>query len=206
MRAFIENNLQKILNHYLALDPESENRLAALQDKIVTIEFLSVNCIFQLVFNDSEIILKTTDFATPNTIIKGTPLSLLHMTLTPDDRKRFFADDVTIEGDLELGQKVIDLFDSIEIDWEEYLSHWIGDVPAHQIGRFANHFKNFSQNLRSTLLQNIKEYVHEEIDVFPPTEALQDFYHDVDNLRMDTDRLEARIVRLTNLMNAEDKV
>lgn len=197
MRTFIERNLQTILNHYLALDPESKTRLKALQNKIITIELQNINCTFQLIFSDEEMTLKFSDLLPANTIIKGTPLTLLHMSLNTSDRKRFFAEDVIIEGEIELGQKVIDLLDELEIDWEEYLSHWIGDIPAHQTGRLAKSIKNFSKNLRETLLQNINEYAHEEINLFPPREEIQDFFTDVDNLRMDVDRLEARIEKLT---------
>ena len=196
MRTFIEKNLQTILNHYLALDPESKTRLKDLQNKIVTIELLNINFIFQLVFIDEEIILKTSELLQANTLIKGTPFSLLHMSLRPSDRKRFFTDDVSIEGEIELGQKVIDLFDALEIDWEEYLSHWIGDVPAHQAGRFAKKMKHFSTQLRETILENVNEYAHEEVNLFPPREEIQDFFNDIDTLRMDMDRLEARIEKL----------
>lgn len=203
MRSFIEKNLQSILNHYLALDPESASRLLNMQNKSVKIELLDVNLIFQLIFTSDEIQLKTNDFIPANATIRGTPISLMHMAISKDNRKKFFEDDVTIEGDVALGQKVIDLFDSLEIDWEEYLSHWIGDIPAHQTGRVVRHFKNFTQQFRKTITQNMNEYVHEEVNLCPPREALQDFFHDVDNLRMDTDRLEARIAKLQSIMEKE---
>lgn len=203
MRTFIEKNMQTMLNHYLALDPESAQRLSVIHGKVVTIEFVNIGFVFQMLFTESEIKLKSTDLLKADTIIKGTPLSLLHMSLSRDDRKRFFAEDVTIEGDLECGQKVIDLFDSFEMDWEEYLSHWIGDVPAHQSGRFVRNLKNFSKNLHATFLQNTNEYIHEETNLCPPPEALQDFFHDIDSLRMDTDRLEARIEKLMKTMDTK---
>ena len=198
--------LPKALNRYLALDPESKRRLQKLENKVITIKLLvnetpfykETNSEFQLLFTAEGIQLKTEAFSSPDTIIKGTPLSLLHMALAHhDDRKKFFSDDVAIEGNIELGQQVIDLFDALEIDWEEYLSHWIGDVSAYQVMRFAKKLNTFRRRFKSTLTQNINEYVHEEINLFPPLEALQDFYHDVDVLRMDTDRLEARVMQLT---------
>jgi ubiquinone biosynthesis protein UbiJ len=195
MRAFFEKNLQVILNRYLSLDPESAYRIKALKNHVITIELNGLALIFQLVFTESNIQVKTNDFSNPDTTIKGTPLSLLHMTLT-SDRKKFFAENVIIEGNLELGQQVIDLFDTLEIDWEEYISRMTGDVPAHQIHRAASHLKIFTTRLRKTLMHNINEYVHEEKNLFPAPEALQDFFQEVDILRMDTDRLEARIAQL----------
>ena len=188
--------LQKALNSYLALDPESSARLSRLQGKRVAIELLNIDLYFQLYFTETKIELKPKEDIKPDTIIKGTPLSLLHMTLARDDRKRFFAEDVTIEGNIDLGQQVIDLFDAIEIDWEEYASRWMGDVSAHQLGRLVRRVTGFSARVRQTTQQNINEYVHEEINLFPPKESLQDFFHDIDLLRMDVDRLEARIEKI----------
>ena len=200
----ITNYLPIALNRYLALDPESHTRLHRLQNKIVEIELLvnetplyreSKNN-FQLVFTETGIEVKTVEFSHPDTYIKGTPLSLLRMAFSREDRKKFFSDDVAIEGNIELGQQVIDLFDSLEIDWEEYLSRWIGDAPAHQMARFTNKIKVISKRFHSALQQNINEYTHEEINLFPPPEELQDFYHDIDALRMDVDRLDARVQQL----------
>ncbi len=193
MQHFFINILKKGLNQYLALDPESKNRLAKLQGKVVTIEFLGLNLSLQLIFLQNEIELKTRDFLPPNTHIQGTPLTLLRMTLTGGDRKHFFSDDVTITGDLDLGQQVIDLFDHLDIDIEEYASKWLGDVPAHQVGRIVKNVKKFHERVQEVLLQNVNEYVHEEANLFPTGEELQDFFADVDEIREDVDRMAARI-------------
>lgn len=201
----ITDYLPRALNRYLALDPESHQRLLQLQNKIVTIELIvnetplykKSSGQFQIHFSATGIKLKTTDFSAENTIIKGTPLSLLRMAITKEDRKKFFSDDVAIEGNIELGQQVIALFDSLEIDWEDYLSRWVGDISAYQLTRFAKKIRTMSNRFRATVTQNVNEYMHEEINLFPAPEALQDFFHDVDTLRVDADRLEVRIQKLT---------
>lgn len=201
MRALIEKNLQTLLNHYIQLDPESKTRLEKLENKIVMIELLNINLIFQLIFTKDEILIQSFPLLEPHTTIKGTPLSLLHMSLRPKSRKQFFSDDVSIVGEIELGQKVIELFDSLEIDWEEHLSHWMGDIPAHQVGKIVGKFKRFSTNVREVLLQNINEYTHEEIPLFPAVEEIENFFGEVDALRMSIDRLDSKIARLTNTVN-----
>ncbi len=194
----LANILQTALNRYLDLDPESKKRLHKLQNKIVTIELLGPGLIFQLSFDEDRVQLNWDNFAKPDTYIKGSPLTLLHLSLTKGDRKQFFSDDVSIEGNLDLGQDVIDLFDHLDIDWEEYLSHCIGDVSAHQVGRFVHGLKKFNQRVYETLSQNVNEYIHEEVMLFPPREALQDFFTEVDELRMDVDRMEAKVMQLKN--------
>jgi ubiquinone biosynthesis protein UbiJ len=187
---------QKALNYYLSLDPDSSRRLAKLQNKIVKIDLLGIDATFFLIFSAQDVRLATATDRKVNTFIKGTPLRLLHMSLSGNDRKQFFADDISIEGNLELGQQVIDLFDQMEIDWEEKLSQFVGDVSAHRVGNVARQIKSWVQQTRDTFVQNTNEYIHEEINLFPPREALRDFFQDVDELRMDVDRIEARISRL----------
>ena len=188
--------LEAALNQYLALDPETPQRLQKLAGKIVKMELLGIGMVFYLVFTDQKIEIKFAEPATPDTVIKGSPLSLLHMALTTENRKQFFADDVTMEGNLDLGQHVIDLFDQLDIDWEDYLSRWVGDVPAYQFARFSRGVKDFFSRTREIMTQNVNEYVHEEAELFPAREALHDFFQDIDTLRMDVDRLEARVEQL----------
>jgi ubiquinone biosynthesis protein UbiJ len=199
MSLFLEK-IQQLFNQYIALDPESKNRLITLHKKVITVELKALDgLVFQLYFFKDKIYIKNSDFLPADTIIKGTPLSLLHLSLAPKQRKKFFAEDVSMEGNLELGQQVIALLDELEIDWEEYISQWVGDIPAHKMGYFAKKIKAFSINLAETLLENINEFTHEEIHLFPPPEELEDFFQEVDTLRMDVDRLDAKI---NNLMQS----
>jgi len=194
IKHFINESLEKALNTYLALDPESEKRLASLNGKIVTIELSPNPVIFHLIFMQHKVQLVSGGEFKADTIIKGTPLRLLHLSFSHQkDRQKFFADDISIQGNLELGQQVIDLFDQVEIDWEEHLSRFIGDSPSHQIGRITSRIRNWTEQVKDTLMQDINEYLHEEIQLVPPLEAVKDFFTDVDLLRMDTDRLDARV-------------
>lgn len=199
MKQLVLESLQTALNAYLALDPATKTHYLGLQGKIVQLEILGIHWTFQLIFTDNKVQI-TEPLQTADAIIKGTPLSLIHVAFTRENRHRFFTEDVIIQGNAELGQQVLDLFDHIEIDWEEGVSRWIGDAPAHYLGRLVNHFKNWQQATTHTLLDNLREFIHEEIILFPPREAIQDFYVEVDHLRMDVDRLEARINRLTNTL------
>jgi len=193
--------LEKAINRYLALDPESKERIAALQGKTVTVEMKNVPLTVQMHFSDKNIKLKWQNFVEPDLIIRGTPLNLLHMSLTPPDKRQaFFAEDVVIEGNMELAQHVLAIFAELDIDWEEYFSRWMGDVPAYQTGRLVRKFKKFSRTVRESFMDYMNEYCHEEINVVPPVEALQDFFKEVDELRLDVDRIAARVELLKQKM------
>jgi ubiquinone biosynthesis protein UbiJ len=188
--------LQKALNRYLSLDPESAKRMERLQNKTVLIELTGLNEKFFLFFATDGVRLLRDDNLVPDTVIRGTPLRLLHLTLTPATRQQFFSDDVSITGNLEVGQQVIHLFDEMEIDWEDQLSKIIGDASAYRLGSMARKLKGWLDDSKESLLQDVNEFLHEEKKLVPTSEALQDFYRDIDVLRMDADRLDARIQQL----------
>lgn len=200
---FFNNTLQKALNAYLAFDPESTRRLHALSGKVVTVKLLATGMVFHLTFTDTEIEIQSDEPPHSDTIIQGTPLRLFHLALSRKNRQQFFSDDVSITGNLELGQLVIDLFDDMEIDWEEMLSKVIGDVSSHHVSNFFSKIKAWIGDSKDIVLQDVSEYVQEEVGFFPPREALEDFYHDVDAVRMDTDRLEAKVKQLQKLVDAK---
>lgn len=195
MNATFIQRLEKLLNQYLQLDTESAERFKKLKHGVLKIELANFYE-FYLVTTPVGIRLFTEYTTPPDTLIRGTPFSLLRMALAGNQRKQFFSEDVTIAGNLELGQHVIDLFDQLEIDWEEHLAQKIGDAPAHHIGRAIKHIKQWSKNTREILAQDVNEYLHEEIEWFPQQALLQEFFDDIDTLRMGTDRLAAKVKQL----------
>lgn len=193
MKNFFLSNLTKAINHYLALDSESPARIKKLQDKVVTIELLPLHFIFQCVFTEHSVQIQADELLHAHTKIRGTPLQMLGVALAKDERQRFFAEDIVMEGDAEVGQQMVELFDDLHIDWEDYLARMVGDVPAYHVSRFMRGMREWLTQTEKTVAQDISEFIHEETTWLPAREALQDFFHDVDVLRMDVDRLEARI-------------
>lgn len=204
MNSLLLEPLSKAINSYLQLDPESTHRLAKLKGKIITIELLPFHFIFQCVFQENGIELNQEQSYPTDTTLRGTPLQMLDMLLTKNHRQQFFANDVVIEGDAAVGQDAIALFDELYIDWEDHLSHLIGDIPAFQLTKFTQRMLNKFKQTENTMTQNINEYIHEEKRWLPSAEALSDFFHEIDQLRMDVDRSEAKIKWLEKHLLTEE--
>src|SRR5438445_261657 len=100
MKSFFMPTLERAFNAYLSLDAESAKRLQELKNKIVTLELIGIG-IFQYRFTEGGLQGLSGEKMTPDVTIKGTPLSLLHLSVTRN-RHRFFVDDVSIQGNLEL--------------------------------------------------------------------------------------------------------
>lgn len=188
--------LTDVINAYLLLDTESTSRLNKLQGKRITIELLPFHWVFHCTFTVQGVTLEDNEMLAPDAYLRGTPLQMMGVMLAKEERHRFFADDLTLEGDAEVGQQVIALFDELHIDWEEYLSRVIGDAPAYHARRMMQDIGDWLKRTDKTLTDDVNEFIHEEAEWLPTREALNDFFQDIDGLRMDVDRVEAKINQL----------
>lgn len=188
--------LESAINRVLALDPEALARLRAMQGKVIAIELRGVNIALYLLPEAGRINVFSQFDGTPDTVLRGTPLSMARMGLTPRAGDVLFAGDVEITGDVELGQQFRALLDTLDIDWEEHLSHVTGDVIAHQVGKTVRGALHWGRQSLATAGQNLKEYLQEERRTLPTPGEVEDYLAQIDTLRNDVDRLAARIARL----------
>ncbi len=193
------NIFEKAINHYLLLDPLTPQRLSKLQGKAVAIEFKGLPLQLKLIilFSSQGLHILDNYQAPVDATIRGTVLSLAKMGLSSATKSEsLFVGDVEIDGNVELGQDVKQFLDGIDIDWEEHLSRLIGDIAAHQVGNIVRQAKQWSEQAQETTRKNISEYVQEELRCFPTREEIDDFFADIDRIRCDVDRLEARLKRI----------
>lgn len=191
IKAFAITALEKAIKAYLKLDPETMTRLAKLSGNIICFDIQDLN--IQLYFKpDSHgLYILSESHTQPTTIIKGSLVGLFCAYQATDHASR--AKHISIEGDMEVGQAFYTLLNSIDIDWEELLSQFTGDIIAHQAGNLARSFFSWGKATYNSLQNNLTEYLQEEISYFPPREEVADFLLAVDQVRDDVERLAAKI-------------
>lgn len=192
------------LNRYLQLDPESSTSLKKLAGKRFTIDILPFHLKCHGEFTADTLSLSRESKHPADVVVRGTPMQLVALLRPGSDRRQSFADHIVMEGDAEVGSLIIQLFDHLEIDWEEQLARLTGDASAHHLGNVFRRARHWFKQADNSLTTNLRDYLHEEAEWLPAREALNDFFNDIDALRMDTDRIEARISQLSPL--PEEKV
>ena len=189
--------LQKALNHALSLDESMPAKIQELHGNVLEIIISPLNVHFFIRFEHNEIQLLATYKGRPDTVIHSSPLGLIRLSLLPASKVRsLFNDKIRLSGDTELGQKVKQLFDELDIDWEGHLAHFTGDVVAHQIGSVFRQGLAFKNRVDTSMRNNVTEYLQEELRVFPPREELDNFFSDIDELSLRADRLAAHVNQL----------
>ena len=190
--------MQIAINQALMLDKNMPDKLKALEGNLIEIVIEPLKVTFFMYFSQDELKLLSKPLKAPNTTIHASPLGLIRLSLLPTSKARsLFNDKIKIKGDIELGQKIKSLFDDLEIDWEGHLAQFTGDVIAHQLATNAKQGIEFTRHIEQSMRQNVSEYLHEEARALVSREELNDFFKDIDTLRLDTDRLEAKLKQVT---------
>ena len=189
--AGISRGLEAALNRYLRLDPTAGTRLAGLEGRVIALELRGLDLMLAFRVQGQGIAIIDEPDRKPDTVLRGTPLGIARLGLG-----RGNTTGTLFSGDVETGQAFKAVLDAIDIDWEEQLSRFTGDMLAHRLGNAARHAGSWLGHARLTLEQDLSEYLQEELRVVPTRIEIENLIEDIGRLGMDTDRLEARLRRL----------
>ena len=187
---------EKSLNRTLALDSELFARLKSFTGKVIALELLNTALTLYLKPSITGINV-THEYQGPVHVrIRGTPMDLLSYMIAAGAGGEGFGTTLEIIGDVGLAQRFQSVMKGVELDWEEQISHWIGDSAARKAGNLLRDSARFVKQAGNSLKQNLSEYLRYEKEVLPDQYDVDDFTGEVDALRDAVERLKARINRL----------
>ena len=186
---------ESVLNRNIAGSAAARRLVKQLEGKVLALHLdgLPLNLYFR---SDGErMSIDTADAEQPAASLSGTPLAFMRLA-GPAPENAIRGGSIHIQGDAEVAQSFSELLKAAQPDLEEELSRIIGDVAAHQVGNAARAALGFGKRAIDTLTQNVSEYLTEEGRDLPTRTEADEFFADVDKLRDDVARLEARLARL----------
>jgi ubiquinone biosynthesis protein UbiJ len=187
---------EQLLNQAIRMDPEALARLAPMHGRVIKFELMGLGLCLFLIPEPCGIQVYQGCEGQPDCVLRGTPLDLARMRSSRASAEQLFSGAVEISGDSGLAQQFAEVISTLDIDWEEQLSHLTGDVLAHEIGGFARGLFNWGDKLRKTAGLNLQEYLQEELRLLPTRYEVEPLLAEIDRLRDDAERLAARIDRL----------
>lgn len=101
-----------------------------------------------------------------------------------------------IEGDVFFLHELQKISHQIDIDWEFGLSQFVGDISASQIGQGVRSLFDFAKQAANAFLNNSSQFLREDAQILPKKWQVDDYIEEVQELRSDIERLEARIILL----------
>ena len=103
---------------------------------------------------------------------------------------------IEIEGDQQLASQYMKILQELDLDLETALGDLIGDVAAHQFSGVARAGWDWFRTTTRTLVRQSRHWLGEEVEWVLTPRRLDTFEGEVNRLRQDTDRLQARLQRL----------
>ncbi len=192
--------LETVINRYLALDPEMLEKIAVFSGKVIKLEITGLHragyANLFLFPGDSGLQVSTEFAAEPDTILRGSPVSIFKMGLGSKVADLLLKGELEIIGDSRLGHQFNSLFSQMDIDWSEPLAAVFGDAIAYQLQQSGLNAGSWTKQTVQSVSMTVSEYLQEESRDVVPEAELQVFNDSVDQLRDDVDRLQAKIRNL----------
>ncbi|GAA4358587.1 ubiquinone biosynthesis accessory factor UbiJ [Kangiella marina] len=187
--------IETVINTVISLDPEGKQRLHPLNQKIIAFHFTDIGQQLYFSIDESYIVVKSDLEVEPDAELTGSLLSFFNLA-SGDDSDPIFKGDVRFSGEISTAQNFQKFFNQLDIDWEEHLSHYIGDIAAHQLFNHGRAMFDWVKSSTQTAKNNASEYLRFEAKAVPASIELENFYDDIADLKSGVERLGMRIERL----------
>ena len=187
--------LEKLGNRVIHLDPETLARLGELHGKVIRLEFTELPEALHILPSAGGVCVTSECAAPADLTLRGRIPAFMRLA-SGTDSAPLFSGKVEMQGDVELGQRLQRVLREFHVDWEEWLSGFIGDVLAHRVGRAARGARAWQSQTAHSLGLDVTEYLQEESRLLPTRPEVEAFLTAVDAIRAHADRLEQRVVRL----------
>jgi ubiquinone biosynthesis accessory factor UbiJ len=186
------------LNQLFSLDPDTYKRLKRFDGKIVAFHITDIRQNFYFFPDQQGIQIVNHYEGEADTVISGSIFAFARLSLASEKEKTasVFQGNIKITGDIALGQRFQSLFQQLDIDWEEHISHITGDVFAHSLGNMARGFLGWGKQTINSFSLDVSEYIQYETRDIASGPEISHFNAQVDLIRNDVERCEARVNRI----------
>lgn len=193
------------INTALRYDPSSLQKIANLSDILaVTITTPYIRLYFH---GQTDGIAVLSYSETPATThLSGSAIDLLSLLKQPTNLAN---SGVTLVGSTQLLQQWQAVLHKLDIDWEDAISSAVGDNVGDIIGPLAT--ANVKQSVQWAQSQCeeqqrlVSEYLTEELRVIPSKPEAELLYDNIDTLKLQVDRVAARIQAIHNTLKRQDE-
>jgi ubiquinone biosynthesis protein UbiJ len=192
------------LNRLLRLDPTALPRLARLDGKVIEIDCRQPALKLFILPGAHGLMLARQWAAPADCTLRAPASSLLQLALSKHKTAVLHSAEVDLGGDSSVLLTLAEVLQELDLDWEYELQKILGPVAT---GLLAGHLRNRADWAREGLgkvNQNLGEYLAEETRTLVGEHEAQARFAELDRLKLDLERLEARVARLQRSHNSSD--
>ena len=197
LKVLVGATIEGAINQFLSLDEHTQQKLAVIDGKFIRLVIADLELPLVFHIEAPAIRLMNEYSGEVDTTIKTDSSTLMEMGIQKLTREPgSLHGKIEITGDIETGQSFKSILDSVSIDWEEHMSHFTGDVVAHQFFRTLHKFKQWGRESWLQFSQDSAAWLTDEQQLSPHKHELSGFSQEVNKTRNDVERLAARIHQL----------
>ncbi len=195
--------LEAAINTTLAMDPAGAKKLKPLEGCVLELNITSLDQSIFFLVEKERIKLQSADLQ-PTVTLSGSSSALLKLAFQKDKNSLFKRKEVSLSGDAVRAQQILTFASAISIDWEGLLGEAIGETPAHLLTTGLQSGFIWGKNLTSSFRQDLEEFVKYELRLLPSRAIAATQFEAIDQLRLATDRLEAKFKHLVRQKSKRD--
>ena len=146
--------LEKTLNHLI-----NTNNIGTegLNDKIIGLSVDEFNLKLLFMFTNSRVfVMEMQDQQNISVDIKLNKTAFLSLFKGASFEELIESDEIEINGSVKTAQQLADLIALTSIDVEELVSHYTGDIIAHQLGKSIKLIKTKTNNDKVKIIETLK--------------------------------------------------
>jgi ubiquinone biosynthesis accessory factor UbiJ len=201
LRKLAGRALETALNHTLSLDPDTQQRLAALNGRSVQLHLRGPEIALAVTVEDSR--LKVGPPQDDSQLrVAATPGSLLAMMFRRDD-DGIAPGKVEIAGDAELARRLEKLASKFAPDFEEAFARTFGDVLGVPLAKAVRKGLSHARETAAHLTEDSADWLRDEARIALAPGEVEGFLDGVDDLRERSERLESRVQRLARRLQGD---
>jgi ubiquinone biosynthesis protein UbiJ len=187
--------IARLLNRNISESTPARELCTKLSGTIVAVRVSDTALAAYFVIQDDTLNVVASTSEEPDVVITGSIITLARMA-GQSGEAAIRDGSLDLTGDAETANQFQQLLSFAKPDVEEELSGIVGDVAAHRLGEIVRGVGRWGRGARSTMGDNIREYLQEESRDAPSRYEVDKFTADVSALRDDVDRVEARLNQL----------
>ncbi|MGR6872219.1 ubiquinone biosynthesis accessory factor UbiJ [Pseudomonas sp. HK3] len=191
---------QRIVNKALRYDAATAQKLAKLAPKVLAIEITQPAVTIYVQFGEQLRLMAHHEDAAQATL-QGDLQAFINLASHKDKHAALMKSDIQIQGSSQLAMGLADAMSDLDIDFEAMISELTGPVVAHVMGKNLRRLSGWLKGTGAKFKQDSVEYVRDELQLAPHKLEGESRYNEIHKLKLDSDRLEARINRLATQLN-----
>jgi ubiquinone biosynthesis protein UbiJ len=185
------------INHVLRYDPAALRQLGRSQGRLLAIVIDgAIPLRVRVLDNGISLSAGNNAEANADATLSGSLSDFLALAKAGDKANTLINSAIDMDGDSEFAIGLTRVAQQLDIDWEAVIEPATGSLLAHQLGKGLRGLLKWGKSTGATYRVAVKDYLEDEAQLVTPKPLIAQFADDVDDLKLATDRLAARIERL----------